>query len=111
VKPTWRIFYDDGSTFSSLDGEPHEAPARGFICALGYDERGKRYIMHGWDHYYFDDEANQFWGCEIHGLIDRLCMRRIGLAYFLGRTVTRSQWDEFMTLADKDPDFPREGRP
>lgn len=109
MAPAWRIFYDDGTTFSDLDGQPHEAPPRGFICAVGYDERGRRYIMHGWDHYYFDREANQWWGCEIHGLIDRLCMNRV-YAYKLGRTVMVSEWQRLMAAADADPDFPVEGR-
>jgi len=25
----WRIYYDNGSTFDSTQGEPHEAPAEG----------------------------------------------------------------------------------
>ena len=107
--PDWRIYYDDGSTFDSLMGEPHEAPPRGFICAIGYDEVGIRYIMNGWDHYCFDKESNQWWGCEIHGLIDRLCLNRV-YAYKLGRTVTRTKWQEIMALADRDPDFPLGGR-
>jgi hypothetical protein len=109
VSPAWRIYYDDGSTFSSLDGEPHEAPPRGFICVVGYDDKNGRYILAQWDHYYYDKEADQWWGCDIHGLIDRLCMNRI-YAYKLGRTVTSTEYQKIMDSADKDPDFPRRAR-
>lgn len=107
--PDWRIYYDDGSTFDSLQGAPDEAPPRGFICAVGYDETGTRYIMNGWDHYSYDKESSQWWGCDIHGLIDRLCLNRV-YAYKLGRTVTKTKWQEIMQAANEDPDFPIEGR-
>jgi hypothetical protein len=100
----WRIFYDDGSTFDSTQGEPHEAPTEGFVCAVGYDETGSRYIMHGWDFYCFDE--GQWWGMDRMGLHDRL--RRNALyAYKEGRTVTKSRFSELTTRAHLDPDFPR----
>lgn len=102
--PAWRIYYDDGSTFDSTDGIPQDAPPMGFVCAVGYDESGKRYIMHGWDHYCFD--AEQWWGMDWCGLIDRLMLGRVA-AYKMGRTVTRSAFREIMRLADADPDFPK----
>ena len=53
MAPDWRIYYDDGKggvfTFDSNDGQPHEAPTEGFVTAVGYDERNKRYLMQGWD--------------------------------------------------------------
>jgi len=102
--PKWRIYYDDGSTFSDDDGAPHEAPPFGFICAVGYDETGARYIMHGWDHYCWDHAAQQWWGMDQHGLIDRLA-RNLVYAYKQGRTVTKSRFQELMQLANLDRDF------
>jgi len=106
----WRIYYDDGSTFDSSMGEPHEAPSTGFICAIGYDETGKRYIMHGWDHYCWDVEADQWWGMDLMGVFDRL-RRNLVYAYKEGRTVKRSTWTELMVRANNDPDFPIGGKP
>jgi hypothetical protein len=102
----WRIFYDDGSTFSDTDGTPEEAPALGFICALGYDEAGMRYIMHGWDHYQWDKESNQWWGMDLFGLIDRLT-RNLVYAYKQGRTITKADFQAAMRRAHEDTDFPR----
>jgi len=107
--PDWRIYYDDGSTFDSNDGLPHEAPSLGFICAIGYDETGKRYIMHGWDYYQWSDEVNQWWGMDLNGLFDRL-RRNLVYAYKEGRTVSRSQWEQIMINANNDRDFPIGGR-
>lgn len=33
-RPDWTLYYEDGRTFSSLDGEPHESPCWGVVaCA------------------------------------------------------------------------------
>jgi len=110
MRPAWRIYYSDGSTFDSLQGEPHEAPPEGFICAIGYDDRAKRYIMHGWSHYQWDNEAEQWWGMDMPGLLDRL-RRNLVYAYKEGRTVRRAEWEQIMIRANNDPDFPIAGRP
>lgn len=102
----WKIFYDDGSTFSSDEGQPHDAPTEGFVCALGYNESGARYIMHGWDFYRFDRESDQWWGMNVYGLHD--CLRRNNVyAYKEGRTLTDKRFQEIMRNAHTDPDFPQ----
>lgn len=109
----WKIYYDDGSTWdhTMLDPDHPEwsaeeaAPSYGFICALGYDEGNKRYIMHGWDHYHYDKETLQWWGMDREGLTDRLC-RNLVYAYKLGRTVSKTRFYELMDLAHRDPDYP-----
>lgn len=101
----WRIYYDDGSTFDSYQGEPQDAPTEGFICAVGYDENGDRYIMHGWDFYCWDIVGNQWWGCDVFGLHDRL-RRNVLFAYKEGRTVSKKEWQEIIKTAQSDPDFP-----
>lgn len=100
----WRVYYADGSTFDSEQGEPHEAPPLGFICAVGYDESGSRYIMHGWDHYCWDLETRQWWGMDMCGLFDRL-IRNLVYAYKQGRTVTKTDFQRIMQAAHTDPDF------
>ncbi|MDH3582144.1 MAG: hypothetical protein OEM91_16160 [Hyphomicrobiales bacterium] len=105
MPPDWRIYYADGSTFSSDDGAPESAPPEGFVCAVGYDEGVKRYIMHGWDFYQWDKEHAQWWGMDQTGLHDRL-RRNLVYAYKEGRTVTKAEFNELMHRAHKDPDFP-----
>jgi hypothetical protein len=107
--PEWRIYYSNETTFDSDQGEPHDAPSEGFLCAIGYDETGKRYIMHGWTFYQWDTETNQWWGMDQFGLFDRL-RRNLVYAYKEGRTVSRKRWEEIMVRANNDPDFPIGGR-
>jgi hypothetical protein len=106
----WRIYYSDGSTFDSTQGTPEEAPSRGFICVVGYYlsgiRDGQRYVLKGWDHYFYDRDAKQWWGCDRDGLIDLLCENRVW-AYKLGRTVTVDEWEAIMETARSDPDFPK----
>lgn len=70
MRPNWRIYYADGSTFDSTQGWPSDAPREGFIGAIGYAEDKTRYIMSKWDFYRYDHGAKQFWGCDIWGLQD-----------------------------------------
>lgn len=105
----WRIFYDDGTTFDSTQGEPHEAPAWGFVCAVGYDDADKRYVMCGWDHYCFDRGADQWWGCDMVGWLDR-SLRGVMYAHKAGRTVTNAQYKAIIKAAQDDADFPQWGR-
>tara|TARA_R110000772_G_scaffold81597_3_gene173498 strand:- start:1425 stop:1760 length:336 start_codon:yes stop_codon:yes gene_type:complete len=102
----WQIYYADGSTFSHLDGEPHEAPSEFFICALGYDQDGSRYIMHGWNYYRWDKETNVWWGMDRQGLHTRLRHGGDIYAYKEGYTIAKELWGNFMSKANKNPDFP-----
>ena len=102
----WKIYYDDGSTFSSDQGSPEQAPSLGFICAVGYDEEGNRYIMHGYDHYSYDLESEQWFGSDIAGLLDRLLHNKV-FAYKMGRTLTKSAFREIMSRAHNDKQFPQ----
>ena len=140
MQPDWRIYYADGSTFDSTDGPVRSAPREGFLVAIGYDEQGRRYIMHGWDFYRFDEPTAQWWGHDISGLLDwAKATRRVrrvkpgaptvyetavggfdafGLIehfkqrgeIFEARTVTRSAWSETLARCNADPDFPIGGR-
>ena len=101
----WKIYYSDGSTFSFKQGTPEQAPSEGFVCAVGYDETGSRYIMHGWDFYCYDLESRQWWGCDRYGLHDRL-RRNVMYAYKEGRTVTNAVYQELMERAHSDPEYP-----
>lgn len=105
----WKIFYSDGATFSSTEGSPEEAPSMGVICAVGYDESGDRYIMHGWDHYCWDVDSSQWWGMDMVGLFDRLTQNKV-CAYKMGRTVIKKEFQALMQEAHTDPEFPQRKR-
>lgn len=106
MRPKWRIYYSDGSTFDSTQGEPHEAPALGFIVALGYDEAGNRYMMQGWDHYCYDIDSDQWWGMDMVGLFDRLVHNKV-YAYKMGRTITKTEFQKILVESHSDKDFPQ----
>ena len=97
-RTSWAIFYDDGSSFSSEDGEPHAAPTEGFICAVGYDERDMRYICQGKDFYCFDLLSGCWLELNKEGLLDRL-RRNLLYAYKEGRTVSRVEFADITMLA------------
>lgn len=102
----WRIYYSDGSWFDSLEGEPNDALAYGVICIVQPDEMVGRVIMHGWDWYYYVPDEDQWWGSDIHGVMDRLCHRLPVIALLQGRNVSNKDFGLIMGRADKDPDFP-----
>lgn len=108
MKPDWRIYLSDGSTFDSLQGEPHEAPSEGFVCAVGYDETGSRYIMQSCDWYCF--HKDQWWPFHtMDGLFNFL--RKNGVyAFKCGETLTKTEFAEVLQRAHNDPDFPQAGR-
>lgn len=109
--PDWRIFYSDGSTFDSTMGAEQDAPSRGFICCVGFREGGGRYITAGMEWYTFDSDSREWWGFRtLDGLIDYLCEHNGCAGFAQGRTVRDTVFSDLMTAADRDPDFPREGR-
>lgn len=82
----WRIYYTDGSTFSSDDGVPEEAPGWGVVVIPQYHD--------GW------------WGHDLAGLLD--CLARPGPNIVMhGRTVSKEDWQRFLSLANHDPEFPK----
>lgn len=85
--PKWRIYYDNGLTFSDEDGTLKEAPAFG-VQAIVCDPD----IWHGGD---------------FTGLIDYLV--RTGLVKF-GRLTTNEKYHAAVDGARTDPDFDTNAR-
>ena len=70
----WRLYYDDGSTFSDADGAPHESPPWG-VVVIGqpHAERHDRVLMNGDTSLYLYRSDLGRW-CEIGqgGILDHL---------------------------------------
>lgn len=82
MAPHWRIYYDDGSTFSDEDGTLKDAPAFG-VQAVVCDP--------------------DLWGTgDFVGLIDYLI--KIGLVKF-GRLAKNEDYNRALQAARSDPDF------
>jgi len=106
---SWRIWYDDLSSYSSLDGSPQDAPAFGVICIVQPDDETGRTILHRWDFYYFvpdEAEGGQWWGGDREGVFDRLFHNLPVVALKLGRMVSDQKYRKILADAAADPDFP-----
>lgn len=102
----WRIYYSDGTTYSSVDGDPAEAPAFGTVCIVFPDADVGRVVMHGWDWYYYVPSAGQWWGSDIHGLLDRLLHGEEVEGLKQGRNLSNTAYKAIFKTASLDPDFP-----
>ena len=98
----WEVYYDDGTTITSETGLPVEVRPFGVVCIAQRNPEKARSLMHGWDWYYWHEEDKQWWGCDLHGLIDRLLHRLPVSALLQGRTVTNEAYNAIMTRADRE---------
>ena len=104
--PDWRIYYDDGSTFDSTMGSPENAPSFGLLCIVFPDEDHGRLVMQGWDWYFYHDEEKNWWGADIHGLLDQMLHNLPVRALKQGRNSPAKVWRETLHRATLDSDFP-----
>lgn len=97
---SWRVYYDDGSTF---DGPPEDTPTTGVIAIVQPDPDHGRMVLSRWDYYDFHDNG-QWWGHDIFGLFD--CLTRPGWKRVLfGRTIETARFRQIVARAEADPDF------
>lgn len=102
----WRIYYDDGATFDSDDGDPQDAPSFGVLCIVFPDAEVGRLVMQGWDWYFYHPTEENWWGCDIYGLLDRLLHNLPMVAVKQGRSAPTQVWRAVLKSATTDPDFP-----
>lgn len=104
----WRIYYSDGSTFDSTQGEPEDAPGLGVVCIVQKCPDRGRMVMERWDYYYHRAGASRpWWGADLFGLIDQLTSSPKGTqAVKAGRTVSIEEFQRIHIEAVRDPDFP-----
>lgn len=101
MKPAWRLYYADGSTFDSTQGGPPEAPAFG-VQAVVQDcpDEGKHVLTQA-DYYW--REGDRWSGGDFVGLLDFLS-RRVGVVRF-GRYMAPKDFEAVLARANADPDF------
>lgn len=110
MSPEWRIYYWNGATFDSNDGNPVDAPQDGVICIVGYSRHGRRYIACGYNWYRWEPDDRVWLGIDWHGIIDRLRMGGGFIAFKEGRMMSNDGFQAMMARAHRDPDFPIDGR-
>lgn len=101
----WRIYYGDGTTFSSEDGGPELAPARNVQLIVQGDSEHGWYMQHGTPYYIWRPEQDRWVGVNEDGKFDYLIdpgWKRV----LYGRTLTTPEFLALYQLADRDPGFP-----
>lgn len=98
----WRIYYGDGSTFSSDDGVPSEAPSCNVqaIAQVADPAIGRRTCSR-YDFYWFDGEWH---GSDLFGLFDYLMRYSPSIVKF-GRVLPRLEFEAILNRAVSDPDL------
>ena len=62
---TWRIYYDNGTTFDNTQGEPQDAPTIGVICIKHFIENEWR--IQAFTDYYIWELGQEWWGADAPG--------------------------------------------
>lgn len=100
----WVVWYDDGRSFTSLDGAPHDTPRWGVICIAAECGNHGRVIWHGTDYYCW---ADGWLSCDATGLIDYLANRPGPYkTVLMGRHVPPDVFHMVYEMADRDPRLP-----
>lgn len=80
VNAEWTLYFEDGSTYSSLDGSPQNAPLKPIVC-IGV--RPYQYTL--WsapqnEWFYWNSVDRSWWASDTYGLLYQLCKNasRIG---------------------------------
>jgi hypothetical protein len=132
----WRVYLAGGGIVDDSSGVS-SVPSTGFVCAVGYGPDGERTIMHGWPYYRYNSSDGQWWGQDFDGILQWAVdinvvvsvvagfptkfvtmygdMDESGLLSSLrdrhglvsGTMVSSEEWNETVTKAHKDPDFPQ----
>lgn len=91
---TFKLYYDDGSTYSSDDGPWDAAPADGVLYAVRWVD-GKKEILSGADYYYI-------WG-GVFASTDDLgpLLRKLGFVKF-GRWTSHRRMEQAAALVRAD---------
>lgn len=132
----WKIFYGDGSSYSSDDGTPERAPSYNVQAIVFADKKVGRLILRGGDFYIHREDG---WvSVDNFGMLDQMMhvfkmldrksgkwwVQRDGewkevdcLSLYLeliemgfvktGRNIPREQFEAIQQNAMNDPDFPR----
>lgn len=102
-RPGWMAFYEDGTTFSSDDGRPWEAPRFGVICLVQDDSAGK------WVFYIQEKMTVLCWGwrspgewvsCDMFGALDYFYNHPSPIAMLFGRWTTNENFEHIRRKAD-----------
>ena len=101
----WKIYYVDGSTFSSQDGGPEDAPGWGVAAIAQEDEIVDTQIHHLRDFYCFAVEFGGWAGLDHYGFAQYLSRPGFKIVKLGDFMPTKSYRDLITTIRD-DPLLP-----
>ena len=115
--PAWKIYYGDGTTYGSADGQPEDAPCRDVQLIVAMVD-GRRVILHGGGpvlertaggpgalgYYWF--EHNEWYIGDYVGMLDYLMEPGHKTVKF-GRSIPTERFHAIVHRAQADTDFPR----
>lgn len=105
---TWKIYYGDGQTYSSLDGAIEDTPTTDVQVIILIDRDHGWTTQTGTDYYVWDNRGNgpRWWGVDYPGYIDYL-IEPGWKKVLLGRTIPSDIFNSIYKRASEDPDFPK----
>lgn len=99
----WKIYYADGSAFSSEDGSPQDAPGWGVqVIAVRDPAANGRCLLQGYA-YYWMAEYGQFCGGDLAGLHDNFINLNAS-ALKAGRSIESGLFKTIFDAAKTDPE-------
>ena len=104
----WKIYYSDGTTFSSSDGTPQRAPGLGVLVIVMASKDHGWQTQAGNDFYVWDCRGGEvrWWGVDRFGLDEYLFMHPGQKVALAGRTTSADHFSKIYEQACVDPDFP-----
>jgi hypothetical protein len=104
---TWRIFYHDGTTFSSDNGDPVDAPSVGVVCIIQGNIMLGREILNRWDCYFWD--GSRWRKSTFGGAFDALLSRQTVESFIEGSIIDNQDFRFIWETAfdDPDPEIPK----
>lgn len=103
----WKIYYGDGSTFTSDEGAVKDSPSFNVQAVVQSDPDVGRQILNGFD-WYIRKEGRWYGVLDVPSLLDQVVhdLDKIE-AVRMGRTIPSAQYKEIMLRAKCDEGFPR----
>jgi hypothetical protein len=101
----WRIYYVDGSTFGSDEGEPQDAPGGGVAAIAQRDDDVGVQIHHQRDFYVYGEEFGGWAGMDVFGLTQYL-MRPGCKVVKLAEFMTTDGYNALINRLRDDPGLP-----
>ncbi len=102
----WIIFYDDGHSFSSLDGQAWEAPRSYVLCIAVADPSCGAYVLAETNYYAWHYEDSKWVGHDLSGLIQYLHKPGDRKLVLCGYYVSRTRYLAVRKDVHKDPRLP-----